>query len=319
MHFQWLKKNRSLLAVHGLIIGAFLFYVFFLADPLFNGHETTSDESHLHDTTLPPETNSVRYFIDSATVIDSTVELFGWAFLAEKGAPDSTLYIVLKSEENTYVFDANRLRRDDVPIAFPDLGIGAWCGFLATIPLTAIATGTYSIGFYLNGAGIDALQYTEMAIVWSRSAAKLTLHRSSAQDIELPAESEGLVGHLDVCQTTEDEGTVFLDLQGWAFVEGHDATDNTVFLVLKSDDATYVFNTYAHNRSDITATYEQLLKNLNHSGFAASIPAKFINDGSYEFGIYIRRGNLGFLRYGIPHGSSPTTRLMARNGSYECR
>jgi len=67
--------------------------------------------------------------------------------------------------------------------------------------------------------------------------------------------------------------------------------------MLKSDSRTYVSDTILQKRPDVTAHFEELGLNLDNSGFLARIPKEGIESGTYELGIYVKKGNIEALSY----------------------
>ena len=88
-----------------------------------------------------------------------------------------------------------------------------------------------------------------------------------------------------------------LEINGWAFIKGHDSVNSEIYIVLKSTDRTYVFTTETVIREGITQHFKELGLNLDYSGFAALIPARKIANGEYTVGIYITKGDIKALQY----------------------
>lgn len=86
-------------------------------------------------------------------------------------------------------------------------------------------------------------------------------------------------------------------MKGWAFIEGHGAENSQIYLVLKSDSRTYVFDTILQKRRDVTAAYVESGLNLDNSGFITRVPKDEIVGGVYEIGIYIEKDGVQALQY----------------------
>ena len=68
-------------------------------------------------------------------------------------------------------------------------------------------------------------------------------------------------------------------------------------MCLKSGSNTYIFNTFAVPRPDITESYAYLKLNLDYAGYKTVIPLDKIADGIYEVGILIKKDDTEALQY----------------------
>ena len=93
------------------------------------------------------------------------------------------------------------------------------------------------------------------------------------------------------------DGSSVIEAEGWAFIEDHDSHGSQVFIVLESDRRTYVFDTMVRERPDVTAYFEDLGLDLDHSGFMALIPIRKMRAGEYVIGLYIRKGEIESFSY----------------------
>ena len=292
---SWPRTHRKQVIIHTLIVGGFLFFLLFLAEPLFDRFEAISGESKIQQLSLPPETGNIQYGLQILSVTTQTIEIEGWGFIEGHGSKNSSIYIVMKSNENTYVFDTVKLRKD-IPIEFkdePDMDV--WFSFIARIPVRKIKNGEYIIGVYITKGDVEALRYIEAAtaIVKSKGSVKLTVPMSEMQEIPLPPESGEIRLGVDIWEVTSKK----IEIAGWAFIEGQSAEDSKIYVVLKSETATYIFDTVLQKRPDVTAAYVESGLNLDDSGFFARIPVDTLKWGIYELGIYIKKGDIQALQY----------------------
>ena len=102
--------------------------------------------------------------------------------------------------------------------------------------------------------------------------------------LELPAETTNIRYEIDYIFT---DGHSVVQILGWAFVDGQDSQDRDLYIVLKSTQQMYVFDTKVELRPDLLQ-YENLVSNADYSGFSTLIPAREISDGEYTVGFYIR-------------------------------
>ena len=119
---------------------------------------------------------------------------------------------------------------------------------------------------------------------------------AQVQQFELPAETGGVRYAIDAVLT---EGGVMLETGGWAFIEGRNMQldESFIYIALRSESHTYVFDTYPSRRGDVTAHFEELDLNLDWSGFITNIPIRRVASGEYTIGIYIRTGDVEALQY----------------------
>ena len=110
----------------------------------------------------------------------------------------------------------------------------------------------------------------------------------------LPNETTDIRFHLDEFAT---DGSATVAIRGWAFILGQDSENSEIFIVLKSPDRTYIFDSMVRERPDVTRHFRELGSNLDYSGFMALIPAREIANGEYAVGIYIRKDDIEALEY----------------------
>ena len=278
---SWFRTHREKIVTHTAIIAVFVLLTIFVAEPLLDRLERIPGEAQLYQFQLPAETNNILFSVGDIIIHSNTIEISGWA-LIEEYYVDST-YIVLKSDRHTYIFDTARR----------ELGEWGWLGFITNIPLRKIANGEYIVGLYLTKGDIQALKYTDDAIVKAGDIAELTVRMSKMQEIPLPLGTSGVTLQVDTCEVVNME----MDIAGWAFIEGQGAENSTIYVVLKSGTATYIFDTISQRRPDVTAFYVESGLNLDNSGFIARIPADTVEEGTYRLGIYIKKGDVEALQY----------------------
>ena len=118
-----------------------------------------------------------------------------------------------------------------------------------------------------------------------------TIGISMLHDIGLPSETGKITWELT--KTTVD--TTAIQLDGWAFIEGHGAENTETFVVLKSDERVYVFDTVDMSRNHIARRFDR--PDLEWSGFMAVIPLDKIRSGEYSVGLYIRSTDAEALEF----------------------
>jgi len=164
---SWLRTHRKSVITHTLIVGAFLLFLLFLSEPLFDRLEQVVGESQLYETTLPAATNCTQYWIDHLKVAAQILNIDGWAFIEGHDSLNSEIYITLNSTYRTYVFTTETVIREGVTEHFKELGLNLdYSGFAALIPAREIAGGEYTVGIYIRKGDVEALQYTDRGVVF---------------------------------------------------------------------------------------------------------------------------------------------------------
>jgi len=287
---SWFRTHRKQIITHTSIIVGFVLLIIFVTEPLFDRLEIIPGEAQLCQLQLPAETNDIRFSFGQNTIHSHTIEIRGRALIEgyDVDLARSRTYVVLKSDRHTYIFDT----------APREIQGGGWAGFLTSIPLRKIARGEYILGLYITRDDIQALQYTDKAIVKVGNIARLILQMSKVQEISLPPESQQIKRGVDICGIIKEENEIkFMDIIGWAFIEGQSAEDSKIYMVLKSETANYIFDTLLQKRPDVTTAFVESGLNLDHSGFIARIPLDTVEVGAYELGIYIKKGDIEALQY----------------------
>ena len=171
---SWLRTHRKQVITHTSIVVVFVLFIIFLSEPLFDRLEAVQGESKLCDFPLPGETRNITNYIDIFTTDGSTVvEVTGWAFIDGQDSENSEIYIVLKSTDRTYVFTTETVIREDVTKHFKELNLNLdYSGFAALIPAREIADGDYTVGICITKGDIEALIYTNRAIIKSGDTIK---------------------------------------------------------------------------------------------------------------------------------------------------
>ena len=159
---SWFKAHRKQVITHTLIVAAFLLFLFFLSEPLFDRLERISGEAKLQQLQLPDETNNIRCEIESVSTEGHTgVEIVGWAFIEGQDSKNRELYIVLKSAHQTYVFDSQVMLKPHLIEKVEESCLNMqYSGFKTIIPTREIRNGEYAVGIYIRGGDSEALQYT---------------------------------------------------------------------------------------------------------------------------------------------------------------
>jgi hypothetical protein len=170
---SWLRTHRKQVITHTSIIVGFVLLTIFVVGPLFNRLEQFAGASRLYETSVPAATDNIQYYVDHFESAAQILEIYGWAFIEGHDSVNSEIYIVLKSTDRTYVFTTETVIRENVTEQFKELGLNLDnSGFSALIPTWEIASGEYSVGIYIKKDDIEALIYTNRAIIKSGDTVK---------------------------------------------------------------------------------------------------------------------------------------------------
>lgn len=309
------NKNFS---VHFIIVGGFILYLL-LANYIFDRMLSVRGEAKLQRFDLPKDTNKIVFGINKT--LDSTksewkelVSISGWAFVEGRDAINNSVYIVLESQNNAYIFDTGPVKRPDVTDA---LGKKAHLnlensGFRALICKSLIENGRYEIGIYIrNDNGEFFAMGNEYVTKDGDSVFRGII--SIKQQGTLPEESQHIKYNIGKIKEVIQQEQESIHIVGWAFVKGQDAINNNVYVVLQSGDRTYIFDTVSMKRRGVTDVFgKRAHLNLDNSGFQAYISRGLIENGRYNIGIYIRNNNGEFFTMGKKYVIEVTTEELVR-------
>jgi hypothetical protein len=289
-------------AIHLSIIIIFVIYLF-QADFIFNKLLKVDGESRLQNIDLPVDNSQVTFHIDD--IIDTKIkwkevkEVCGWAFMQNRNNDNNRTMVVLKSQENTYIFDTIIQSKPDITLHFKETGLDLDnSGFKAFISKDLLENGRYNIGLCLIDGESKNLTYGNNYITKDNNYI-LNRFVSDRKVMKIPEENSGIIYSIDRNQEMSDEEKDLFEIIGWAFIGGKSIEDEKIYLVLKSEKDTYVFDTLSQKRPDVTAEFckDGLDRNLDDSGFIANIPKEAIKNGRYKTGIYIKGDGVDCLQY----------------------
>ena len=88
-----------------------------------------------------------------------------------------------------------------------------------------------------------------------------------------------------------------IEIQGWAYIEGYNAENNRVYIVLKSTRKTYIFDTFTLFENPLDDQNGGYYSSLDWSGFMTTISLRKIEKGDYTLGFYIIKEEIEALQY----------------------
>jgi hypothetical protein len=246
---------------------------------------------------LPAETKNIVHSIDSLEAHKLQYLKFlgisGWAFINDKNAYGSRISLVLKSDKNTYFFSSNPTRRYDVAEAFNTFAL-INSGFLATIPWSVLEDGEYAVGLFIKNDNSEAFQYTDK-IISKYGDSVFTFNTSARYEFPLPMETDDIMYAIDNASISDEDGNKLFIVTGWGYIKGQNSFGTSIYVILKSKEKTYIYGSAIQYRPDVTEYFKTI--NFDDSGFLSEIPMESIDNGTYNIGIYIRKGNKESLLY----------------------
>jgi hypothetical protein len=273
------------IAIHSLIFIAFVFFLIFAAEPLFEKINNIINTASLLNLRLPAETNNITIAVDHIAVRDQLIEIEGWSFIEGQNTDNSEIFLVLKSNLGTYVFNTQKRIRHDVTLIVGESKLSLDnSGYIAFIPKDKLVQGEYFLGIYIRkNNDIEALAYSNKTIQVE----------AQIQDIFLPSITNNINRNIESVDTINEK----IKIKGWAFIESQNSENSRTYLVLKSDVGTFIFDTIPQERTDVTNAFSTLNLNLDNSGFSLTIPREKIPEKEYTIGLFIIKGNTRALEY----------------------
>lgn len=123
--------------------------------------------THLNpqEITLPDATNNISFSFDRLIECKKAVEITGWAYINGKSSENNRIYIILRSEKRTYIFETVPQKRIDVTAHFNIMNLNFDdSGFSTIINISGIEKENYRIGIYIEKDKEKALNYTDKTI-----------------------------------------------------------------------------------------------------------------------------------------------------------
>jgi len=110
--------------------------------------------------------------------------------------------------------------------------------------------------------------------------------------IEQDSNNQQLDFSISPIQATKLEWKDVIMIKGWAFLKNN-TPDDRIYILLKSANNGYIFDTMQYTAADVTAYFKNIKKTTDNSSFIANIPLETITNGTYNIGIIIQnqKGN----------------------------
>jgi hypothetical protein len=281
---NWIKLHKKTLIVHSAVVVIFLLFLLFVSDPLFKSLQGSRHIIQLQNISLPLETNNINWGLDRYEYNSELLEIEGFAFIEGYNTENNQIFVVLKSYNQTYVFNTIPNKRNDVTQAYSTLNLNLDdSGFKTFIPRDKIAENGYNMGICIIKGDVQAFEYTN----------RLLQDQAKLQTLSLSMETENITYSIDSFIVNDN----VLEVKGWAFINGQSSENSQIYLVLKSKTETYVFSSIPISRIDVTTAFIENNLNYNNSGFDVVLNTGRIPKNKYTAGIYIKKGSIEALQY----------------------
>ena len=220
----------------------------------------------------------------------------GWAFKQNVKEKTREMYLVLKAEDSTMVFDLenDNLPRPDVTKYFKMTGGADNHGFDGYIPLDNLKDSSYRIGFIIKDASGQYFSMSQKKLVFSDGSVKLNDSKFLENRVSIPIQptTDKIQYNLEKCDFSGNK----VNIRGWANLEGMNTDSMKTYIVLKNTKTTAVFSVVVETRKDVTIYYKKTGLNLDLSGFTCMIEGGDLEAGKYQVCIYIVSGSVaGFI------------------------
>jgi len=243
---------------------------------------------------LPEESNQLELRIESVREVENKsgefVQIGGWAFIKGMDAKNSVFYVVLKSDEKTYIFDTNPVKKPYVTKNFESLNLDLDdSGFIAQIPKKSINNGIYAIGVYVQ-KGKEKV-YQQSGSYLTRIQYQIIGNPLSAQKkLTLPAETNDLTVALESVRLVSYPLGDFVEVKGWAHPTGEEPTGSQIYLAFFKGSEGQIYETFPVKKPYLTERYKNTGLNLDDAGFIALVPKEVLGEGVYtRIGILVQK------------------------------
>ncbi|MNW34181.1 hypothetical protein D3C74_111520 [compost metagenome] len=214
------------------------------------------------------------------------LKLDGWAYLNKNDAESQIAYIVLYSQHKQYVFNSERVIRNDLPTALNnDKDNVQNAGLTSLIDMTKVESGSYQIGFYIVNNNASAFTLSNMTVNKSDSVIDIKENINSKQNIEIKKTLGKVQANLE--EISNNNGII--KLKGWIFIEGVTSDKTKIYIVLKNKEKIVVYDTQTQFRKDVT-NYFGGTQDYDKSGFTSNISQDDLGEGIYQVGLYVDNG-----------------------------
>lgn len=296
-----MTKRRTFIIIYVLLMLCFLSWMLF-SNQLFLKYGGNASVKRVSLDEYSDATDTVYYAIDSLQPIGDlleTVTIRGWAYTETEYdnaicktelllVSDSTCYsLEFNDPQDSFAYEGYVLRPDIVK-AFPYRKIYSEnVGYISDFSTFGIENGVYDLYIYRwENEHNSGLMQTKWQII--KDNAEMTLRNWQASKVKIDTsnaiDGKEVYSSLDTA-TIDDE---VLALQGWAFIDGKDTTDQKVYLQIQDSALNKCYTTLSVSRHDVAQAYQN--EDYRISGFASNILLNEMQSNELTVTIFIEIG-----------------------------
>ncbi len=225
----------------------------------------------------------------------SLLHIIGWGIINDTNSYDNKIFIVLKSEDKTIIFNTNQMLRKDITDAFGRNFNKNFdnSGFNTYIPENLLNDGKYRIGVCITNGDKKYLNFSNTYVTKNDDGIFNGFLSDEKNIIEYNFTNK-IKCDVELIKNSIETKTV--EISGFAFIQGVNNLNSKVFIALKSDDKELVFDTACIKRPDVTKVFGDDI-NIGDCGFQTFIPIKLLQNNNYKIGIIIEAEGESYLQY----------------------
>jgi len=231
---------------------------------------------------LPEETKNIESHL-TLTEDDHSFKIKdGWALIKGVSSYTTEIYLVLKSTSKTKILKTESANRPEPSTRFGKNYYSA--GFNFKIQKDQLEKGRYTIGLLLvnfKKQKVEGFQFTSKRIKYEDTyIGDYVVGQLMNNDLQFP-ETKGVFK--SSLKLEKDENNISIN-NGWAFIEGKNAKEQKVYVVLNAVQGSYIFETNKKQRHELAEIFG---KQYVGAGFTFEVKRKKLQPGKYLIGIMI--------------------------------
>lgn len=294
------RMVRNTVMVCLVVLIAVVIYVY------YNDIFKVEGEARLADIMLPGETHDLISSIDEVKMdkLDwkDVLIIRGWVFNRNAVGNRKDIYLVLKSQSKTMIFDIekDKVSRPDVTTFYKLDEKLVNHGFEVYVPRHLLKETKFQVGFVLsdNTGNYFTMSPKELLVADGVVTVKeIESESETPKTNQVNRKLKPPVNELKCGFETIVVSDSMLIIGGWGFLDGSNANNMNVFILLKRNDVVRIFSIDKTIRKDVSTVYKETKLDLDSSGFMTKIPISNLEKGHYQVGLYIERGEKVGMSY----------------------
>lgn len=114
---------------------------------------------------------------------------------------------------------------------------------------------------------------------------------AKAYNVSLPDRDKDINAGIDNIGVRKIKFKELLNINGWAYINDIDATQQKVYITLVSSESQYIFDTEKVLRADLPDALNDKQNKIENAGLETLIDMSMVEKGSYRIGFYIENGS----------------------------